>query len=165
MYLKIAQFISIMLIALVMGVFWGTWFTLGQSITFFAPETFLAIGQAIIRNVAPIMPILTTLAIVSTLPILFLLPQKRSMPFYLTALGFLLILAATLITVLIEVPIDNQIKVWTPSSLPSDWQAIRDRWEFYHTVRSFVSIGSLASIVAGALLPPLHAPANDQRPR
>jgi hypothetical protein len=78
MKLKVAQFICIMLLALVMGVFWGTWFTLGRSIASFTPETFLAIGQAIIQNIAPIMPFLMPLAVLSTLPVLFFLPNKRS---------------------------------------------------------------------------------------
>ena len=50
MTLKIAQFLSTMLFALVMGVFWGTWFTLSRSITQFQPQTFLDIGQTAIRN-------------------------------------------------------------------------------------------------------------------
>jgi uncharacterized membrane protein len=70
-------------------------------------------------------------------------------------LGLILIVAATLITVLMEVPVDNQIKVWTVATLPPDWEAIRDRWEFYHTVRTFTSIASLGCVVAGALSSPV----------
>jgi hypothetical protein len=39
MKLKIAQFLTTMLFALVMGVFWGTWFTLSRSIDGFQPQT------------------------------------------------------------------------------------------------------------------------------
>jgi hypothetical protein len=61
---------------------------------------------------------------------------------------------ALVITVAIEVPIDNMIKVWTVETLPSDWRALRDRWEFYHVIRTFVSIVAFGCLLAGALLPP-----------
>src|SRR5215831_232999 len=101
MTLKIAQFLSTMLFALVMGVFWGTWFTLSRSIEGFQPQTFLDIGQTAIRNLA--------------------------------------------------VPIDNQIKVWTIATLPANWEMFRDRWEFYHGVRTCASIFALAFISVSSL--------------
>ena len=54
-------------------------------------------------------------------------------------------------TLLIEVPIDNQIKVWTASTVPKDWESIRDRWEFFHTARTFISLLSFADFSAGVL--------------
>jgi hypothetical protein len=50
--LEIWQFISILLSALVTGVFWGTWLGLSRSIASFTPETFLTIGHAMIGNAA-----------------------------------------------------------------------------------------------------------------
>jgi uncharacterized membrane protein len=154
MTLRIAQFINILLLALVAGVFWGTWFSLGRSITDIEPETFLAIGRIMIGNLALPMSILMPITFLSTLPVLFLLYRQKSMPaFYLTLCGLALFVVATAITLMVNVPIDNQIKQWTVQTLPSDWQTIRDRWEFYHTLRTFVSLGSLALIVGAALLP------------
>ena len=151
MKLKPAQFSTIILFALVMGVFWGTWFTLSRSITAFSPQTFLDIGQTAIRNLAVPMRILMPLSLVSALILMALLP-KRSAAFALAVAGFLLMVCALVVTLTVEVPIDNQIKVWTVASLPADWQAMRDRWEFYHALRTFVSIAALASVTASALL-------------
>jgi hypothetical protein len=50
MLLKAAQFVSLVLVALVTGVFWGSWLGLSRSIQTFAPGTFLAIGQAMIAT-------------------------------------------------------------------------------------------------------------------
>ena len=77
MKLKLAQFCTIILFALVMGVFWGTWFALSRSITAFSSQTFLDIGQTAIRNLAVPMRILMKLALVSAL-ILIALLRKRS---------------------------------------------------------------------------------------
>ncbi|MGH9342189.1 MAG: hypothetical protein ACRD19_00275 [Terriglobia bacterium] len=56
-----------------------------------------------------------------------------------------------IVTLGVEVPIDRQIEQWTVATLPSDWQALRDRWEFYHTIRTFVSIGALGFTTASSL--------------
>ena len=150
MKLKLAQFSAIILFALVMGVFWGTWFTLSRSITAFSPQTFLDIGQTAIRNLAVPMRILMPLSLLSALILIVLLP-RRSAAFSLAIAGFLLMICALIVTLTVEVPIDNQIKVWTVATLPADWHALRQRWEFYHELRTFVSIAALASVTASAL--------------
>jgi uncharacterized membrane protein len=150
MKLKIAQFSTIILFALVMSVFWGTWFTLSRSIAAFRPQTFLDIGQTAIRNLAVPMSVLMPLSLASALVLLAVLP-KRSAAFTLAGAGFLLMVCALVVTLTFEVPIDNQIKVWTVETLPADWQAMRDRWEFYHALRTFASIAALASVTASAL--------------
>jgi uncharacterized membrane protein len=150
MKLKVAQYIDIMLFALIMGVFWGTWFALSRSITSIAPQTFLDIGQTTIANLAAPMAILMLAALILCLGILLALFRTRTIAFYLTLAGFLCMIAALLITLLVNVPIDNQLKNWTVATLPADWQDIRERWELFHSLRTFISIASLALLLAGA---------------
>jgi len=152
--LKIAQFVSIMLFALVTGVFWGTWFGLSRSISSITPATFLETGQQFIRNLAGPMRVLMPATILSAAVVLWWLPRRMSLfrAFVLTASALLLMVLATVITVGVEVPIDNQIKVWTVATLPSNWQAIRERWEWFHGLRTLVSVASLALIVSGSLV-------------
>jgi len=64
----------------------------------------------------------------------------------------LLMIITLLITVMIEVPIDNQIKRWTVSTIPSDWELLRARWDKFHTLRTFTSIASLCLLVWGTLV-------------
>ena len=154
MKLKLAQFINILLLFLVAGVLWGTWFSLARSITSITPETFLAIGKIMIENLALPMSILMPIALLSTLPALILLYQQKStLAFYLTLSGLALFVVALVVTLVVNVPIDNQIKQWTVETLPTNWEAIRDRWEFYHVVRTFVSLSGLMLIVGAALIP------------
>jgi uncharacterized membrane protein len=153
MTLKVTQFVTILLFALVMGVFWGTWFALSRSINGFRPQTFLDIGHTAINNLAVPMSILMPLSLISALVLIFILP-KTSSAFLLALVGLVLMVCALLATLLVEVPIDNQIKVWTVATLPSDWEAIRDRWEFYHAIRTFLSIGALGCVTASSLINP-----------
>jgi len=107
-----------------------------------------------IGNLALPMSILMPIALLSTLPALILLYQQKStLAFYLTLSGLALFVVALVVTLVVNVPIDNQIKQWTVETLPTNWEAIRDRWEFYHVVRTFVSLSGLMLIVGAALIP------------
>src|SRR5262245_15827043 len=101
---KLAQCSTIILFALVMGVFWGTWFALSRSIVVFRPQTFLDIGQTAIRNLAVPMRILMPLALVSALILLALLP-KRSAAFALAVAGLMLMVCALVVSLAVEVQI------------------------------------------------------------
>jgi Domain of unknown function (DUF1772) len=150
--LGIWQFISILLSALVTGVFWGTWLGLSRSIALLTPETFLTIGHTMIGNLGTVMAILMPAAILATLPVLFLLYRRRSGALYPTLGGFALFMIALVVTLIVEVPIDNQIEAWTVASLPADWQQLRDRWELFHVIRTWVWVIGLALLLLGALL-------------
>jgi uncharacterized membrane protein len=151
MTLKVVQFVNILLLVLVVGVFWGSWLGLSRSMAAFRAQTFLDIGHAMIANLAPVMPVLMTTAILSTLPVLYLLYTQGANTFYPMLVGFLLFVSALLITLVVEVPIDNQIKAWTVDSLPGNWQQIRDRWELFHVIRTFASVSGLAFIIGCAI--------------
>jgi hypothetical protein len=140
------------LLALVTGIFWGTWFTLTRSITTFSAAEFIHIGQTIIANVAWPMRFLMPACILMMISSAWLLPGKKWAAFYLSFLACLLIIIALLITLMVEVPIDNQIKAWTATTVPLDWTMIRARWERFHAARTFVSLASLASFIAAVLI-------------
>ena len=82
---------------------------------------------------------------------LSLLSRRRSQAFYPTLAGLALFVVALLITLLVEVPLDNQFNEWTATTLPANWQQLRDRWEWFHVIRSWISVAGLALLLAGAL--------------
>jgi len=59
---------------------------------------------------------------------------------WLAVVSLLHMIAVLVITLAVEVPIDNLIANWTEETLPSDWQQIRARWATFHTVRTFLSL-------------------------
>jgi len=151
MKLKLSQFIALFLLMLVTGVFWGTWFSLSRSMEVFSAEEFIHIGKTIIANLGVPMGIIFPLCILFMILSLWFGGQKKSRAFYFGITAFVLIIISLLITLLIEVPIDNQIKQRTASTVPSDWEAIRDHWEFYHTLRTFISLASFTSFATSIL--------------
>ena len=150
MNLKIWQVVSIFLSALVTGVFWGPWLGLSRSIKTFEAEVFLAIGHRMIQNLAPIMPLLMPAAILSIVPVL-VMSFHEALTFYFTLAGFVLLIAALLVTLMVEVPIDNQIKKWTVATLPDHWQELRDRWETFHVIRTVACLTGLFLLLIGVI--------------
>jgi uncharacterized membrane protein len=146
---RVGQAVTIVLFALVMGVFWGTWFSLSRTMDQLSAETFLAVGHQMIRNLGTPMAILLPLSLLSALITLALLwPHRQAAAFWWMAGGFLLMLAALVVTLAVEVPIDNRIQAWTATTLPADWRSIQSRWELWHTIRTF---GSIAAVVAATI--------------
>src|SRR5262245_62188360 len=150
--MKAVQFIALLLFSLVMGVMWGTWFSLSRSIGAITPQTFLEVGQTMIANLGSSMPLLMPAAVLAGVVACVLLFRRRQTAGYLlAAASVILLLVAMAITLVVNVPIDRQIQSWTRATLPPDWTTIRDRWEFYHGLRSFLSVLSLACLFGSTL--------------
>src|ERR1051326_6815980 len=100
--MKTIQFIALFLLMLVTGVFWGTWFSLSRSMEVFSLDEFIHIGKAIIQNLAVPMRIIMPACILFMLISIWTYPNKKSLGFYLGTAAFVLIIAALLITLMVE---------------------------------------------------------------
>jgi uncharacterized membrane protein len=150
MMLKVSEVVCILLSALVGGMFWGPWVGVSRSIGSFEPEIFLAIGHRMGRNFSQVMPVLMPAALFSIAPVLAL-SFHRPGTFYPVLAGFGLFVAVLLVTLVVEVPIVNKIRSWTPATLPANWQQLRDRWGRFHVVRVAAAFAGLALLVSGAV--------------
>jgi uncharacterized membrane protein len=152
MTVKLAHFVNIMLYALVAGVMWGTWLALGRTMTGYDLETFLTDGQHMIGNLATIMPVLMIATVVAGVFVCVQMFLRRStLAGWLALAGVLLLVAVIAITLIVNVPIDNEIKTWTAATVPPNWDDERSRWAAFHTARTFVSLAGLAAAIGSAL--------------
>jgi uncharacterized membrane protein len=151
MALTIFDLICILLLTLVSGMYWGPWLALTRSMATFEPDVFLPIVRRLNQNMAPLMTVLMPVALLSTLPVLFLSYGERATTFFLTLAALVLFIVTLLVTVLVEVPIVKQVVTWTPSSLPADWQQRRDRWGAFHLLRIVPSVIALILLLVGAI--------------
>jgi uncharacterized membrane protein len=150
--IKLVQFLSIMLYVLVAGVMWGTWLSLARTMINYDATTFLADGKHMIENLATVMEVLMISAVVVGLIVVVLLFWIRStVAAWLALAALVLMVAVMVITLAVEVPIDNMIATWTEATLPSDWEQIRARWATFHALRTFLSLGAVAAAVGAAL--------------
>jgi uncharacterized membrane protein len=114
--------------------------------------TFLADGKHMIDNLATLMAVLIVSALVVALVVVVLLFRRRSTTAgWLALVGLVLLVGVLVVTLAVEVPIDNRIKTWTVATLPPDWTDIRARWSAFHTFRTFLSLAGLAAVVGAAL--------------
>ncbi len=81
------------------------------------------------------MTALMPVTLASIVPVLLLANGNRPGTFWLTLAGLALFVVALLVTLMIEVPIAKRIRSWTISTLPEDWQRLRDRRASVHVVR------------------------------
>lgn len=149
--IRIVQLATLTFLALTAGVFWGTWFTLTRSIDSFSAAEFIHIGKVIIANVAGPMRVIMPGTILLVAACLLLARRQGKLRFYFTLTSLILMIIALLITLAVEVPIDNQIKTWTADTVPANWEELRGTWSTYHSLRTFVSLGSLVAFGAGIL--------------
>lgn len=148
--LHLLDVVSITLAALVMGVFWGPWLALTRSISTLTPDTFLVVVHRLDKNLGGIMGVLFPVTLLSMVPVMILTVGQPA-SFVLAILGFLLFLLALIVTAAVEVPIVKQIRGWTVSTMPRDWERLRDRWVSFHLLRVVPGIVGVAALVTGAL--------------
>ena len=149
--MKTWELVSIVLSALTAGMFYGPWLALSRSMKTFTPEVFLVIVDRMNRNMAPVMTVLMPATLLSIIPVLLLSYRTSPMDFYLSAAAFALFIVALLVTVVIEVPIVQQIVTWTALTLPEDWQQVRDRWMRFHVIRVVSGLTSLVLLLIAAI--------------
>jgi uncharacterized membrane protein len=149
---RLAQFLTIMLYVLVAGVLWGTWLALARTMTDYDATTFLTDGKHMIANLGNVMAVFMISAGVLGIVTTVLLFRGRSRAAgWLSLVGLLCLVAVIVVTLSVEVPIDDKVAVWTVPTLPSDWRDIRARWADFHTLRTFLSLAAVAAAVGAAL--------------
>src|SRR6266496_5706261 len=105
-------------------------------------------AQTLASALGTVMPFWYALTFLLTLGVTFIAHNAWSTPRWL-ALGSTLLLASMIVyTVLLPVPINNQIARWQPDSLPSNWRELRRRWDLLHAIRVGFLVVALILLVA-----------------
>jgi ABC-type phosphate transport system permease subunit len=151
MALTLVLFLSILLCALLFGVFWGPWLALSRSMATFTPAVFIAITHRMDHNLGTLMSLLMPVALASIVTVLILSFSVSTLTFVLAACALALFVMTLLVTMLVEVPIVTKIRDWQVDALPPDWAAQRDRWVSFHLFRVVGGFAGLALLVSAAL--------------
>ncbi|MDJ1480901.1 DUF1772 domain-containing protein [Cytophagaceae bacterium YF14B1] len=144
---QLIQFITLLLLLLVTGVFFGPWLALHRSLHLFSKEEFIKITKILGANLGRPMQIMMPLCIVFMLLSVISFPQKSSVGFYVMVASLICILITLIVTLTTELPIVNKIREYTIETLPANWEAIRDKWVRFHALRVFPAILSFALFI------------------
>jgi hypothetical protein len=150
MPLALLDVLAIVLAALVLGVFWGPWLALTRSMRTLTPAVFLTIVHLLDRNLGRNMTVLFPVTLL-TICAVAALSFASTTAFVLTLASLALFVVTLIVTAAVEVPIVAQIRGWTVTSMPTNWQTLRDRWLAFHLLRVIPGMLGLALLVAGAL--------------
>ena len=136
------SFAAVLLAGLVAGLLFGT--SLEQlQLKALDASGWVVARQSIDAVFSRLMPWLWN----TTLVLLFVAAyyNRGAARWLMNAAGAMLLLGIVL-TLVFEVPINKQIAVWTPASVPANWAALRDRWVTFHFART--AAGMVAFVFA-----------------
>ena len=106
----------------------------------------LAIGQG------AAMPFWYALACLLSLATTFFAQSTWDTPRWLALGATALFIAMSIYSVLLPVPINNQVARWQPDSLPSNWRELRNRWDTFHAIRVGFLVVALVLLVTSCVI-------------
>lgn len=66
-----------------------------------------------------------------------------------TVIALALILAAVVVTLVVNGPINLEQRAWSAQSPPTDWARLRDRWQIAHALRTAALCAALGYLTIG----------------
>lgn len=107
--------------------------------------------RAVVGRYGRVMPVLMSLTMLSAVPILVALRDRRSLAFRSTLAGLASYGAMVAITIGGELPINRRILDASPHAPPHDFRELRRRWDRNHTARVAFDLAGFACFCVGAL--------------
>ncbi|PSB35556.1 DUF1772 domain-containing protein [Stenomitos frigidus] len=81
-----------------------------------------------------------------------ILIRQHRRAFWLTLGGTACMVLMWLIWAVLIQPINQQIDVWTPTAVPSNWTDLRYQWHFYHLIRLFIAAVGMVALTLPLLV-------------
>jgi uncharacterized protein YacL len=140
---SIIRFLNIIIAALLAGVSFGIW--IGFNPIKLSTSTYIEQQQNMIGALNVLMITLVFSATVITIISAFF--QKSNKPVFIT-----LLIAAVFFIICIIIsrfgnqPINNIIMTWTPGSLPGNLSEYRDKWWYFHIMRTIAELIALSLV-------------------
>ena len=152
MVLKLARFINLLLTGVLTGNEFGGFVGFHPALYELPTEAHARAERAITSRFGKIMPPFMTAAIVSFVPILSLVRDRRSPSFYFTLVGMLCYMAMLALTFAGNMPVNRRMIEMDPGTVSSEELiALRRRWDRFHTARNVLNFLGFASALLGMI--------------
>jgi len=112
-------------------------------------------AQSLATALGMAMPFWYALTFLFSLATTFTAHTLWSIPWWLALSATALFALMIVYSVLLPVPINNQIAHWQPDSLPANWRLLRRRWDTLHAIRVGVLMIALILLVASVIVHPI----------
>jgi len=146
---KTVLFLAALFLALTAGR--AVWIWIGENPFDMSGRTYVEFFQQLDKRV--VVPIAVT-GIGGTVlaGIAAVLYRSQRTVAYLLLLAFALGVVGDLVTLFVNVPINNRLATWDPTALPADYQDYLRRWWEWHHVRLVAMFGAMCSVFVAMLV-------------
>lgn len=121
-------------------------------------ELWLPVQQTLYNMFGPVSAPVELIAILSTALLALLMRGRGGAAAWLTAAAALLLAGHLVEWFAVVAPMNRLINGWTAATLPGDWPAARDRWEWGHALGAAMVLPALALLILAALVRRRAAP-------
>ena len=108
-------------------------------------------AQALAKVLGTAMSFWYPLTFLLALAVTFVAHTTRSTSWWLALASTVLLALISLYSVLLPVPINNQVARWQPDSVPANWRDLRRRWDLLHAIRVVFLVIALILLVASCV--------------
>jgi hypothetical protein len=152
MALKAAQVVNLLITGVLTGNEFGSWAALHPALRELPRQAHVRSEQAVTRRYGKIMPTLMTEALVSFVPVLSLVSDRRSSSFLFGLAGMVCYATMLAITLTGNVPINRRTLELDPDTTSrEEFLELRGRWDRLHAARNVLNLGGFGLAVLGVL--------------
>src|SRR5829696_7513564 len=151
--LKVARFANLFLVGVLTGNEFGSWAGLHPALRELPHGAHVRSEQAVTRRFGKMMPALMMGALVSFVPVLSLVTDRRSSYFLFGLAGMVCYATMLAITLTANVPITRRTLELDPDTTPrEEFLELRARWDRLHATRNVLNLSGFGLAILGALV-------------
>jgi hypothetical protein len=105
-------------------------------------------AQTLAKILGTVMSFWYSLTLLLALAVTFVAHTARSTRWWLALASTALLALISVYSLLLPVPINNQVARWQPNTVPANWRDLRRRWDFLHAIRVVFLVIALILLVA-----------------
>jgi uncharacterized membrane protein len=149
MKFKIALFVNVLLTATLAGVHFGGWVYYNAGLDAASPFVFISAQQSIEHFFNPSIAFFMTGTSLSGLVASYYAWKTKSSLLPYIFIAFVCMTVGLILTVVINVPINNEVPRWSALNPPSNWKVERERWDLFNAIRTVLFMIGMATLFLG----------------
>jgi hypothetical protein len=149
MFLKVARFIDLLLVALTLGLTFCHALEIFGKMQLSSAE-WLAVQQHLYNAFGPVGGMIELLSVVMTWTVFAMVLRRRPAK-TLTLIASLCVTAALIVWFATVRPMNTVFNGWTAATMPVDWRTYRNQWETGHAVSAALFAVAFCGLVAALL--------------
>lgn len=149
MALRISRFLGLLTTALALGLTLAHVLESPGKQALNGPE-WLRVQQTFYGGFGLVGGVSETLALVSTVVVLVLVRGRR-LAFTCTLIAAGCLVGMFAVFLFGNNPVNGQIAVWTPATMPANWRELRDRWETAHATSFVLALVAFVTLLVATL--------------